>query len=163
MSTTSSTTQTVIPQRRLLDARRVCDRRDRDCWTWNSMIRRRLASPVMSVARRLVCLHCLSVGHVLFDGSECLPRNASRSLKPLLPWSKLLCVMTSHLVSSDSICSPPEPKNLMYISSSFLGSLLTSCRPPGIRFMRAGTGAFSAGGVCDHRGGPCVSTSISDR
>ncbi len=49
----------------------------------------------------------------------------------------------------------------MYISSSFLGSLLTSCRPPDDRG-RWETGAFIAGGVYDHRGAAGVSTSISD-
>jgi hypothetical protein len=79
-----------------------------------------------------------------------LPKNASRSLKPLRPWSKLLCVIASHLVSSERMRSPPMPKSLLYIAASLAG-LSFGTNACGSRERRE-KGAFEASGVYDHLG-----------
>lgn len=89
--------------------------------------------------------------------SRCLepniPRNARRSLNPLRPWSKLLCVTANHLSSSGSIRSPSGPRTLFNTLSSFSGSSLTFHTDLEGSFVICGEkGAFILSGVCIHRG-----------
>ena len=74
------------------------------------------------------------------------PKNASRSLFPRRPWSKLLWVMASHLTSSVSMVSPLGPSSRRYIWSTFLGSALTVHWKRG-SLGRLRIGACMAGGV----------------
>lgn len=89
-----------------------------------------------------------------------VPRNANRSLNPLRPWSKLLCVTASHFTSSVSIWSPPDPSILMYASSNLRGSSLTLKTGP-LGNGRVRNGAVMRGGVCCHRGRSACSVSKS--
>lgn len=81
------------------------------------------------------------------------PSNANRSLNPLLPWSKLLCVTASHLSSSGSILLPPGPSKRLYTSSSRVGSLFTAQILFLALFAKSScSGAFMPSGVWLHRG-----------
>src|SRR4051794_2386333 len=90
-----------------------------------------------------------------------IPKYASLVLKPLLPWSKLLWVMASHLISSGSIVSPPGPRKRLYMASRISGRSLTFHMP---RLARLGTlmekGIFILSGVYDQRGRSLFSCSL---
>jgi hypothetical protein len=115
----------------------------------------------MFAARLSFVLHLSSASCLV--GSEQLlniPKYASRSLNPLLPCSKLLCVTASHLTSSPSTLSPPGPSILMYASSKRFGSSLTLRTPP-CASGRIRKGAVMRGGVFCHRGLSAASVSYS--
>ena len=113
----------------------------------------------MSGARLFFVLHVVSSCGFL-PGLLCIPKYASLSLKPRLPWSKLLCVTASHLTSSSSNLSPPGPSIRTYASSNLLGSSLTLYMPP-FAAGRILKGACMRGGVCCHRGLSAASVSCS--
>jgi hypothetical protein len=115
--------------------------------TWLAETLRALA---MSGARLSFVLHIVNP---VLPSQICsyIPKYASLSLKPRLPWSKLLCVTASHLTSSSSTLSPPGPSIRTYASSSLLGSSLTLNTPP-FAAGRILKGACMRGGVCCHRG-----------
>src|SRR5690242_14597426 len=114
----------------------------------------------MSAVRLSFVLAAVSVGCCEAALQHYIPRYASLSLNPRLPWSKLLCVTASHSTSSSSTLSPPGPSSRTYASSSLLGSSLTLKTPP-FAAGRILKGACMRGGVCCHRGLSAASVSYS--